>query len=131
MTNELQYFGDPANQTGLSVVARVYNAAGVQVGGDIACAEVGVLAIYQGDMPTADLGEYGVRFSSGAVLLGSGCIVWNGTAEVGDLFLDELHKLEGLDASNPVTTTPTSRVAGSVSQVITGDGITTSTVTRP
>jgi len=45
--------------------------------------------------------------------------------------LDELHKLEGLDSANPVTTTPTSRVAGSVTQVISGDGITTSTVTRP
>lgn len=45
--------------------------------------------------------------------------------------LDELHKLEGLDSANPVTTTPKSRVAGSISQVITGDGITTSTVTRP
>jgi hypothetical protein len=45
--------------------------------------------------------------------------------------VDELYKLEGLDISNPVTTTPTSRDAGpTISQVITGDGITTSTVTR-
>lgn len=43
---------------------------------------------------------------------------------------DELHKLQGLDASNPMTVTPISRVAGTISQDITGDGIETSTVTR-
>lgn len=51
--------------------------------------------------------------------------------DASDTKIDELHKLEGLDSSNPVTTTPTSRDAGSISQVISGDGITTSTVTRP
>lgn len=44
--------------------------------------------------------------------------------------VDELHKLHGLDSSNPMTVTPTSRVVGSISQAITGDGETTSTVTR-
>ena len=44
--------------------------------------------------------------------------------------LDELYKLQGLDASNPMTVTPTSRVAGSISQVISGDGVDITTVTR-
>jgi hypothetical protein len=45
--------------------------------------------------------------------------------------LDELWKLQGLDIANPMTVTPTSRDAGSsVSQTISGDGETTSTVTR-
>ena len=44
--------------------------------------------------------------------------------------LDELHKLQGLDASNPMTVTPTSRAAGTISQVISGDGENTTTVTR-
>lgn len=44
--------------------------------------------------------------------------------------IDELHKLQGLDISAPMTVTPTTRVAGSVSQAITGDGSTTTTVTR-
>ena len=47
-----------------------------------------------------------------------------------DTLVDELHKLQGLDASNPMTVTPTSRVAGTISQAITGDGSTVSTVTR-
>lgn len=42
----------------------------------------------------------------------------------------ELAMLHGLDPSNPLTVTPTSRVAGGVSQAISGDGTTTSTVTR-
>ena len=44
--------------------------------------------------------------------------------------VDELHKLQGLDASNPMTVTPTSRTTGRISQTISGDGQTTTTVTR-
>ena len=46
------------------------------------------------------------------------------------LQLDELHKLQGLDSLNPMTVTPTSRTTGSISQTISGDGQTTTTVTR-
>lgn len=42
----------------------------------------------------------------------------------------DLYKLQGLRADSPLTVTPTSRVAGDISQVITGDGSTTTTVTR-
>lgn len=44
--------------------------------------------------------------------------------------VDELHKIQGLDASNPMTVTPTSRTAGSIDLDITGDGETSTTVTR-
>ena len=44
--------------------------------------------------------------------------------------VDDIHKLEGLDLANPMTVTPTSRNAGTISQTISGDGETTSTVTR-
>lgn len=44
--------------------------------------------------------------------------------------VDELHKIQGLDAANPMTVTPTSRVSGSIDLEITGDGETTTTVTR-
>jgi hypothetical protein len=44
--------------------------------------------------------------------------------------LDDLHKIQGLDSGNPMTVTPTSRAAGSIQQTISGDGETTSTVTR-
>ncbi len=84
MANELEFYGDPSKDSGLTVTARVYNSSGVQVGGDISCTELGVLAIYQGDMPTAVAGTYGVRFFDGTTLLGQGFINWDGSAEVTD-----------------------------------------------
>jgi len=44
--------------------------------------------------------------------------------------VDELHKIQGLDADNPMTVTPDSRVSGAIELEITGDGETTTTVTR-
>jgi hypothetical protein len=44
--------------------------------------------------------------------------------------IDDIHKIHGLDLSNPMTVTPTSREAGTIEQTISGDGTTTSTVTR-
>lgn len=44
--------------------------------------------------------------------------------------LDELWQLQGLDIDNAMTVTPTTRDAGTISQAITGDGSTTTTVTR-
>lgn len=44
--------------------------------------------------------------------------------------LTELHQIAGLDASAPMTVTPTSREAGGITQTISGDGIASSTVTR-
>jgi hypothetical protein len=47
-----------------------------------------------------------------------------------ETLIDELHKLQGLDSANPMTVTPTSREAGDIALTISGDGITTTTVTR-
>lgn len=44
--------------------------------------------------------------------------------------IDELHKIQGLDAANPMTVTPTQRTAGSIDLAITGDGETNTVVTR-
>jgi hypothetical protein len=44
--------------------------------------------------------------------------------------LEEIHRRLGLDPAAPLTTTPTSIVAGDIDMTITGDGETTSTVTR-
>lgn len=43
---------------------------------------------------------------------------------------EELHRLQGLELGTPATNTTTGRIAGDISLVITGDGETTSTVTR-
>lgn len=44
--------------------------------------------------------------------------------------LVEIHKILGLDATAPMTVTPASRTAGNISQTISGDGVTSTTVTR-
>jgi hypothetical protein len=46
------------------------------------------------------------------------------------LKLSELYQINGLDQDNPMTVTESSRVAGSITQNFTGDGISTTTVTR-
>lgn len=44
--------------------------------------------------------------------------------------MQDIWTLMGLDKDNPLTVTQTSRIAGNINQVISGDGETTSTVTR-
>lgn len=81
MANELNYYGT-LDQTGLTVVARIYDSTGTQVGSDIPCSEAGSLAIYVGDVPFGTpAGQYGIRFFSGTTLLGQGTLEWSGTVE--------------------------------------------------
>ncbi|MEM6898449.1 MAG: hypothetical protein AAF583_01580 [Pseudomonadota bacterium] len=84
MANELNFYGDPASQSGLTVVANIYDAAGFQVSGDIPCPEGPSSSIYVGNMPAAPAGQYGVRFfqSGVATLLATGFIDWDGANEV-------------------------------------------------
>lgn len=44
--------------------------------------------------------------------------------------VDELHKIQGLSDGNPMTVTPTNRIVGTINLDITGDGETSTTVTR-
>ena len=101
MANELQFYGTPATDSGLTIVARVYDNAGVQTGGDVSCTEVGVLAIYRGDMPSASAGEYVVRFFSGSDLVAQGLIYWDGSAEITigtvDTVVDGLNDVSSAD----------------------------------
>jgi len=100
MANELNYYGN-LSQTGLTVIARVYDATGTQVGLDISCTEdTGSLAIYSGDMPTAPLGVYGVRFFDGSTLLGQGSINWSGLKET-DLIITDNGLLNKVIYFNP------------------------------
>lgn len=50
--------------------------------------------------------------------------------DANNVLLTELWRLQGLDISNPMTVTPTSRTVGSISQTISGDGKTITIVTR-
>lgn len=90
MANELAYYGDPATESGLTVVARIINVDGSQNGGDVSTSETGSTARYVGNMPAVSAGSYGVQFfdSTAGTLLGQGQIFWDGTAEVDSLTLD-------------------------------------------
>ena len=44
--------------------------------------------------------------------------------------ITETHLIHGLKTGSPLNVTPTTRTAGAISQTITGDGVTTTTVTR-
>ena len=74
-------------------------------------------------------------------MVGRGTIEWDGTQEItaGDLSVaitamttqvDELYTLAGLASGDPMTVTPTSRTTSAITLDITGDGVTTTTVTR-
>ncbi len=82
MANELIYSGDPASDSGLTITGRVYDITGTQVGSDVTMTEVGVLAIYRGNMPTAGAGKYYVRFFNVAVLQDQFIFYWDGTNEI-------------------------------------------------
>ncbi|NIT61118.1 MAG: hypothetical protein GWN00_34420 [Aliifodinibius sp.] len=54
----------------------------------------------------------------------------NGLTTAQETWLDELYQLQGLKDGSPMTVTPTSRSVGGISQTISGDGETSTTVTR-
>ena len=57
--------------------------------------------------------------------------VWNDpTGEAVAIKSDELHRIQGLKAGEPMTVTPTSRKAGDIDLDISGDGETSTTVER-
>ena len=105
MANELQYYANPDTDSGQSITAKVYSDAGSQVGDDVTCTEVGTLAIYQGDMPTASAGVYTVRFFESASFVAQGTIEWDGAVEITGVKLNNfIDKIEE-DIQNLLTTT--------------------------
>jgi len=66
--------------TGLTVTAQRYQA-GAAVGSAISCPETGSTGFYSGNM-TGAAGTYQVAFLASGANVGSGSIVWSGTAEV-------------------------------------------------
>jgi hypothetical protein len=121
MANELNI---ALAKSGLTVTAQPYQS-GAAVGSAISCPEVGSTGFYSGNM-AGSAGTYQIAFRASSANVGSGSIVWDGTAEVapstlttGDLpsvpsaasvataVRTELTELSNLDAS------VSSRLAGS------------------
>ena len=77
MANELNI---ALAKSGLTVTAQRYQS-GAAVGSAISCPETGSSGFYSGNM-TGTAGTYQVAFISASANVGSGSIVWSGTAEV-------------------------------------------------
>lgn len=56
--------------------------------------------------------------------------VQQSTLEAINNLVTELHRIQGLDASNPMTVTPSQRSAGDITLDLTGDGETITVITR-
>lgn len=120
--------------SGLTLKAKIWSG-NTQIGADINLVEnTNRTGHYYGNAPGAIAdGIYIViiETAAGAVQGSNEVQFIDNVMQSGNLTkLDELHKIHGLRAAAPMTVTPTGRVAGAISQVISGDGITTSTVTR-
>jgi hypothetical protein len=76
MANELNI----ALQTGLTVTAQRFSA-GASVGSAITMSEVASSGFYSGNM-TGTAGTYQLAFLAGGINVGSGVVIWNGTAEI-------------------------------------------------
>jgi len=69
-----------------------------------------------------------VAFATSAVTLFTGAMRTELTPELTEI--TEVHAIHGLDIANALTVTPTSRTSGAITQAITGDGTTSTVVTR-
>jgi hypothetical protein len=69
-----------------------------------------------------------VAFATSAVTLFTGAMRTELTPELTEIA--EVHAIHGLDIANALTVTPTLRSAGAITQAITGDGTTSTIITR-
>lgn len=131
MAKELQFYGLPSTQSGLSITISLFNTEGVEVSSNIIATEVNNTAIYIADMPQLPADNYVVRFYNSGSYLIQGYIDWDGSKEIDNskdftndekqyLFnrVNELYLIHGLDPDNPLYVDLTQRIAGNISQSI-------------
>ena len=135
MGNELQFWGNPNTQPGISITLDILGSNGNLITSSINVPEVSGSAVYITDMPSLPRGKYVIRFFGDNTYLQSGEINWDGTKEIDPLddMIREVWEMHGLDIGNPLKVTQTSRTFGDVTQSIntTGENTTQETaVTR-
>lgn len=122
-------------ETGLTLVGKLWQA-NVQVGSNITMTEnTNRSGHYYGNAPgSIATGIYILIIeTNGGVVKGSNEVQFiDNVMQTGNLTkLDELYKISGLKSGVPMVVTPTTRDAGAAIHMdITGDGVTSSTVTR-
>lgn len=125
MANEIQYYGNPETQTGLTITANIYNSTGALVDSDRPVPEIsGSPAVYIADFPNSlPADNYIIRFwDNGTTFVGQGDLDWDGSKEIITTnLINELHNRFGLDPNDPIVAT-TSLIASSLITIdITGD----------
>jgi hypothetical protein len=115
--------------TGLTLTASL-SLDGVIVQSGITMQETTTNGVYVGSMPSVSKGNYIVLVFSLGIVIESGVIYWDGAREITPLLYSEIHKIQGLDVLNPLTTTQNSMNSGDVAIAITGNGETLSIFTR-
>lgn len=131
MANEINLV---ISETGLTLKAKIWSA-NAQIGSDINLTENSNRSgHYYGNAPGAITDGIYVLIieTDGGVVKGSNEVQFIDNAlQSGNLTkLDELHKIQGLKSGVDLVVTPTSRVAGAINLTISGDGVTSSTVSR-
>jgi hypothetical protein len=115
---------------GLTVTAQRYQA-GAAVGSAISCPEVGSTGFYSGNM-TGTAGTYQLAFLASGANVGSGSIIWDGTAEVAPSTLTAAQVNAEADtalADVGLTNTITGRIDAAISSRLAPSG-TLATVTN-
>ena len=97
MANELNI----ALSTGLTVTAQRYQS-GAAVGSAISCPETGSTGFYSGNM-AGSAGTYQLAFLAAGANVGSGSIVWDGTAEIASSTLTQSNVQSALTAQGLTT----------------------------
>lgn len=109
--------------TGLTVTAQPYQA-GTAVGSAISCPETGSTGFYSGNM-AGSAGTYQIAFRAAGANVGSGSIVWDGTAEVATSTLTAAQVNAEADtalADVGLTSTVTGRIDAAISSRLSPSG---------
>ena len=117
--------------TGLTVSLQLYSS-GVPYGLPFSAAEIGTTGEYLAIVPPGTaFGYYLVVADIGDdAKIASGDLYWDGEQEITPIMYEELRRLQGHKLSEPLEITKTSRSAGNLTLIITGDGENNTTVTR-
>ena len=131
MANEFNYI----SKVPAIITVFIYNEVGDKLSYSISCTDkssTGTL-IYTGNFPdNIAPGRYSIRYFSGSTndlnnVVKEEYILWDGDNAITGLttleklMIKELHQIEGLDSTNPLTVTKTTREVGNIKQIYEGD----------
>ena len=116
--------------SGISPTVQLYSGA-TTVGTSFTATEIGTTGEYVASVPSGiPYGYYLVVVTAGTgVKVSSGDLYWDGTKEISPILYERMHRVGGLDATKPATTTTTTIDAGDIHVNLTGDGVTNTTLT--